>query len=466
MTQRRPARLEPAPSRVPPQDLDAEKALLGACLLSPAAIAAAREVVKPADFYLPSHAQIFEAICVLDDEGSPADEVTVHAKLVRLGYGDSNRGRCGITRTDLLALRHDAPAVGGASHYAALVADSARKRRLAEAGREITEAALDPTHDAASVLSAAEAALLEAAREESLDAGQADGASLVEEALARAEAARSHAGALSGLPIGYAELDELVGGIEPGNLVVVGARPSMGKTAFLLGGLLANAGRQTPVLVASLEMSRAELGPRLLGMLSGVSAQAQRRGRLTDAQAERLRHAGDELARLPFEVCDRSGATLGELHSSAKAMRARRGLGLVVVDYLQLIEHVGAVERREVTIRQSAEGLKQLARNLGVVVIAAAQLNRGLEARIDKRPLLSDLRESGGIEQAADVVLFLYRDEVYRPDSAAAGTAEVIVAKHRSGPTGTVRLAWLGELARFDDLDWRSSGSSRTEGRS
>ncbi|MGH9294100.1 MAG: replicative DNA helicase, partial [Acidimicrobiales bacterium] len=253
---------------------------------------------------------------------------------------------------------------------------------------------------------------------------------------------------------GFGDLDRLLGGIEPGALVVVGARPSMGKTGFGLCVARAAAARGTPALYTSAEMSEGEIMARLLGIMSGVGTHRQRSADLRPEEWMRLLDARKLLDSMPLEIDDRAAPTVSDIRLRARRMQVRSGLGLVVVDYLGLLSAPKA-ERRELEVAAIARGLKQIARSLGIVVVALSQLNRGLEARTDKRPLLSDLRESGAIEQDADVVAFIYRDEAYHPDSIDRGTAEIHVAKHRSGPTGVARLAWLPAVAKFADLDDR-----------
>ena len=439
------------PALTGPHDLDAERAVLAACLLSAAAVAEVREIISAEDFYRPAHANVFLAVGHLDDHGEAVDAITVHAALVSLGLSD------GIGVSNLVNLVAGVPVASSPRKYASIVAGLARKRRLAGAGQEITEAALDPTRDAGSVLSEAESRLVLAAGETIDDRGPGSVDAVVDLALARADAAELRGGGLSGLSTGHVDLDERLRGMEHSQLVVVGARPSMGKTAFGLGIALANARAGVPTLFCSLEMSRDEIGARLLAMEAGVSVDEQRSGRLTEVQWTRLYEARDRLATFPLVIDDRSSPTLSEIRLVAKAMRSKQGLGLLVLDYLQLVPG-RSEDRREIQIRETAEGLKVIAKDLECVVVAAAQLNRGVEAREDKRPLLSDLRESGGIEQAADVVVFIYRDEYYHPASADAGTAEILIRKNRSGPTGMVRLAFLPTLARFADLSFSYSG--------
>jgi replicative DNA helicase len=440
------------PALTGPHDLDAERAVLGACLLSAAAVAEVREIISAEDFYRPAHANVFLAVGHLDDHGEAVDAITVHAALVSLGLSD------GIGVSNLVDLAAGVPVTSSPRKYASIVAELARKRRLAGAGQEITEAALDPTRDAGSVLSEAESRLVIAGGETTDEHRPVDVAEVVDLALARADAADLRGGGLSGLTSGYRDLDDLEGGMEPGQLYVAAARSGMGKTSFVLGMLLSNIKREVPSLLFSLEMSQEEIGARLLAMEASISSAQQRSGRLSAEQWTRLYEARDRLATFPLVVDDRSSPTLSEIRLAAKAMRSKRGLGLVVLDYLQLVAGRSDAEHREVEVRETAEGLKAIAKDFGCVVVAAAQINRKVEDRHDKRPLLSDLRESGGIEQAADVVAFLYRDDYYNPASPDAGTAEVIVRKNRSGPTGTVKLAWLASFTRFADLSFSYSG--------
>ncbi|MHB8246875.1 MAG: replicative DNA helicase [Acidimicrobiales bacterium] len=444
MSQLRP---EQEATRLPPHDFDAEMALLGACLISAAAIAEAREIVTADDFYKPSNAHVFTAICSLGDKGQPADAVTVHAELVRLGLADV----LGIA--DLTALVVFAPSIGAVGHYCEIVAEAGRMRRLGGVAIEMGEASLDPTRSSASVAEEAEARLLIAKGPLDSRQGPVPAGDLAGLVLDRAEAIEQRGDRLSGLPTGFADLDQALGGLEPGALCVVGARPSMGKTAFGLCIAEANARHGTPTLFFSVEMAGVEIGSRLVAMLARVGTDRQRSGQLRPEEWCRLTEARSQLASIPLQIDDRAAPTLADLRLTAKATRVRSGLGLVIVDYLQLIQAGAPFERRELVVAEVARGLKALARDLGCVVIALSQLNRSLEARADKRPILSDLRESGAIEQDADVVMFIYRDEIYNPESLDRGVAEVLIAKHRNGPTGNVRLSWNAAHARFANLD-------------
>jgi len=260
--------------------------------------------------------------------------------------------------------------------------------------------------------------------------------------------------AITGLATGYADLDELLAGLQPSNLIVVGARPSMGKTAFALG-MVAHAGIKlnVPTLLFSLEMSHMELTQRLLGSEARVDANRMRTGKLREADWSKVGNAISRMSEAPIFIDDNPNLTVMDIRARARRLKSRVGLGLVVVDYLQLMTGRHGAENRQVEVSEISRGLKILARELEVPVVALSQLSRGLEQRQDKRPMLADLRESGSIEQDADVVMFIYRDEIYNPESVESqGVAEIHVAKHRNGPTGVQRLAFIGHHTRFDNM--------------
>ena len=431
--------------RIPPHDLLAEEALLGAMLLSTEAILDVLGTVDASDFYKPAHGNIFTAVVAVEADGASADAVTVYAKLVALGLTD------GVEPADLIRLAATCPRLDSARHYAAIVCELARKRRLAGAGAELTEAALDPTVTARDALSGAETLLLEVSEGGGVDPGPVMAREALEPVMGRLDAAAELGGLEIGLTTGYLDLDAIVGGLTPGSLVVVAGRSGMGKTAYLVGMALANAGRDTPTLFASLEMGRDEIVRRSLSQVARVPERLLKSGRLAPDQRSRVDAAARRIEALPFAVDERSRIGVGALRMTARAMQTRHGLGLVIIDYLQLLAPVGTRERREVEVRELAEALKALAKDLGVVVVAGSQLNREPDRRQDHRPLLSDLRESGGVEQAGDVVVGLYRSAYY-DDNVDPGLAEAIVLKNRSGPTGVAKLGWLPTCASFVDL--------------
>jgi replicative DNA helicase len=435
-----------ATGRIPPHNLEAEESLLGAMLLSRDAIAIAIERCSAADFYKPSHAQIFDALTALYGRGEPADAVTVAEELRRAGSLDDIGGTA-----VLVALQSNTPAISSATRYASIVEEHALLRRLIGVAGEISEIGYGLPDDVTAAVDRAESMVFEVAQRRSTDS-VAPLQELLSRSLDRLEELYGRGESITGVPTGYHDLDEHLAGLQPSNLLVVGARPSMGKTAFALG-IAANAAAQgTPVLFFSLEMSHLEIAQRVLCAEARVDASRMRNGRLLEGDWPKISHAIGRIGNAPLHIDDNPNVTVMDIRARARRMKSREGLGLVVVDYLQLMTGRGGAENRQVEISEISRGLKILARELEIPVVALSQLSRNLESRADKRPMLADLRESGAIEQDADVVMFIYRDEVYNAESADRGAAEIIIAKHRNGPTGTVELAFVGNYARFANM--------------
>jgi len=434
--------------RVPPHNLEAEESLLGAMLLSRDAIATAMEVCKPEDFYKSSHGHIFSAITSLFSEGEPADWVTVTEELRRRGLLESI-GDPSV----FVSLQANTPSIGNAEYYARIIEELALLRRLVSVAGEITELGYSLPEDVSDVLDRAESLVFEVAQRRVVDS-MTPLRDLLGQGLDHLQRLYDQGDAITGLATGYVDLDEQLSGLQPSNLIVVGARPAMGKTAFALG-MVAHAGIKlhVPTLLFSLEMSHMELTQRLLGSEARVDANRMRTGNLREADWAKVGNAISRMSEAPIYIDDNPNLTVMDIRARARRMKSRVGLGLVVVDYLQLMTGRHAAENRQVEVSEISRGLKILARELEVPVVALSQLSRGLEMRQDKRPMLADLRESGSIEQDSDVVLFLYRDEIYNPESTETqGTAEIIVAKHRNGPTGVKRLAFIGNQTRFDNM--------------
>jgi replicative DNA helicase len=436
-------------SRVPPHNLEAEESLLGAMLLGATPITAAAEVrITSADFYKPAHGHVFDAIARLYAAGEPADPVTVADELRRAGLLDAVGGPA-----MLLTLQARTPATSNAAHYARIVEEHALLRRLIGVAGEIAELGFSLPDDVAGAVDQAEAMMFDVAQRRVVDS-LAPIRDLLERSLNHLEELFERGDTITGLPTGFDDLDEVLSGLQASNLVVVGARPAMGKSAFALG-MASHAALQArrPVLFFSLEMSHLDLTTRLIASEARVDSARMRNGRLAESDWPKISHAIGRLAEAPLFIDDNPQLTIMEIRAKARRLKAKEGdLGLIVVDYLQLMTGRGSAENRQVEISEISRGLKVLARELECPVVALSQLSRQLEARADKRPMLSDLRESGAIEQDADVVMFLYRDAVYNPDSPDAGTAEILVSKHRSGPTAMVRLAWLDHLTRFANM--------------
>ncbi len=432
--------------RVPPHNLEAEESVLGAMLLSRDATAAALEVCSGTDFYKPSHALIFDAVTALYGQGEPVDAITVAEQLRRQGVLEEAGGT-----PSLVSLQSNTPAVSSAARYARIVEEHALLRRLIGVSQEIAELGYSLPNDVADALDRAETLVFEVADRRATDT-VALLRDLLSESLDRIEERANRSGSITGVPTGYDDLDEHLAGLQPSNLVVVGARPSMGKTAFALGLATHAALKGEPVLFFSLEMSHLEIAQRVLSAEARVDATRMRSGRLQESDYVKISHAIGRLSEAPLHVDDNPNVTVMDIRAKARRLKSRSGLGLVVVDYLQLMTGRHGAENRQVEISEISRGLKILARELNIPVIALSQLSRNLESRTDKRPMLSDLRESGAIEQDADVVMFIYRDEIYNPESGDRGTADIIVAKHRNGPTGNVQLSFIGNYARFVNM--------------
>ncbi len=435
--------------RIPPHNLEAEESLLGAMLLSRDAITAAVEArVESSDFYKPAHTHVYEAVLALYSQGEPVDPVTVAEELRRAELLDAIGGR-----STLLEIQAGTPASANAGHYAKIVSELALLRRLISVAGDIAEMGYDMPDDVADTLDRAESLVFEVA-ERRVSESMVGIHDALQATLDHLESLYGSDGAVTGAPTGYHELDEILLGLQRSNLVVVAARPGAGKTSFALGAAASVAmTARRPVLFFSMEMGSMELTKRLLAAEARVDARKLQTGNIPEAEWSRLSHAVGRLAETPLFIDDNPHCTVMEMRAKARRVRARHGdLGLIVVDYLQLMTTPGRSENRQVEVSELSRGLKILARELDVPVMALSQLNRQLEYRQDKRPMLADLRESGSIEQDADVVCFIYRDEIYNPESDQRGTAEVIVAKHRNGPTGTARLAFLDHLTKFANM--------------
>jgi replicative DNA helicase len=439
-------------ARMPPHNLRAEEAVLGAMLLSREAIADVVEVLEVEHFYRPAHGHVFDAVMSLYGSGEPVDAITVGEELARANLLDAVGGP-GV----LIDLQAETPAIGNAAHYARIVEEHALLRRLISVSSEIAEMAYGVPEDVVKAVDDAEARMFDVAQRRVTNT-TSEIKDLLSANLDRLELLYEQGDTITGTLTGYTDLDDLTSGLQPNAFYVVGARPAMGKTAFALG-MASNAAMQSnrPVLVFSLEMSQLELSQRILSADARVDATRMKTGRLEESDWNRITHSVGRLAEAPIYIDDNPHTTVMEIRAKARRLKSRTGdLAMVVVDYIQLMTGRSNAESRQVEVAEISRNLKILARELECPVVALAQLNRGLEQRQDKRPMLSDLRESGALEQDADVVMFLYRDEIYHPESDAKGIAEVIVAKHRNGPTATVKLAFLGHFTRYENMSRRT----------
>jgi replicative DNA helicase len=435
-------------ARTPPHNVQVEQSLLGAMLLSREAIDIAIETVESSHFYRPSHQHIFDAISTLAASGDEADVVTVGDLLDRSGLLDGVGGSAA-----LMDLQAQAPAISGARKYAEIIRENSMLRRLITVSNEIAEMAYDRPEDVVKTVDQAENMVFEIAQGRNSDS-MADMRTLIEQNLDRLEMLYERDEQITGTPTGFVDFDELTSGLQPNAFIVIGARPAMGKTSFALN-IASHAAIEAnrPVLLFSLEMGQLELSQRMLCSESRVDSKNVRDGKLEESDWTKISQGVGRLSEAPIWIDDNPGLTVMDIRARARRLKSQVGdLGLVIVDYIQLMTGRANVESRQVEISEISRNLKILARELEVPVIGLSQLSRTLESRQDKRPMLSDLRESGAIEQDADIVMFLYRDEVYNPESPDAGIAEVIVAKHRNGPTDTIRLAFLPQYTRFANM--------------
>lgn len=425
-----------------------ERIVLGAMMQSADAIGDILDILRPEDFYRPKHTAIFDAIVKLYANGEPADAVAVTAQL--LSTGDIQR----VGGAPYLYDCADAvPTVANGTYYARRVADLARRRRLIEAGTKVVQAAYNPEHDIDEVTNLAETAVYDATMQREGKDLKAIGM-ILPGALESIRAAAESGTGMRGISTGFADLDKLTGGLRPGQLVVVAGRPGMGKSIFAVDVARANAIRDDrPVAVFSLEMSEEEILTRILAAESRVKLTKLTDGGADPGDWDHLHRASAKIGQAPLHIDDTPGVTLTEIRSRARRMKQRHKLSLLVVDYLQLMTPSGRrTESRQQEVADISRGLKLLAKELEIPVIAVAQLNRGVEQRADKRPMLSDLRESGALEQDADIVIFVHREDYYDKESPRMGEADLIVAKHRGGPTDTVAVAAQLHLARFADM--------------
>jgi replicative DNA helicase len=441
----------PAPvdfERTPPQDVGAEQSVLGGMLLSKDAIADVVELLRPGDFYRPAHQIVFEAVLDLYARGEPADPITVAATLTRSGTLAQSGGV-----PYLHTLVESVPTAANAEFYARIVRERAILRRLVEAGTRIVQLGYgrDPG-DVDDIVDRAQAAIFEVTERRAGD-DYLPLSAIMPDTLDEIEAIANHDGRLVGVPTGFADLDALMNGLHAGQLIVLAARPALGKSTLGLDISRAAAIKHDlTTVVFSLEMSRTEITMRLLSAEARVPLHHIRTGRMSDDDWARLARRMGEVAEAPLYIDDSPHLSMMEIRAKARRLKQRQDLKLMIVDYLQLMSSPRRVENRQQEVSEISRALKLLAKELDIPIVAISQLNRGPEQRTDKKPLLSDLRESGSIEQDADVVILLHREDAYERESPRAGEADLIVAKHRNGPTSTITVAFQGHYSRFVDM--------------
>lgn len=441
--------------KLPPNSVEAEQSVLGGLLLENEALDKIADVLSEVDFYRHDHRLIYHHICKLIEQSRPADIVTVAESLENSAELSSVGGIAYLG-----ALAQNTPTAANIRRYAEIVRERSVMRKLVEVGSGIAESAYNPQgRDAQQLLDEAEAKIFKIAESGNRSSqGFVDMKSLLPAVADRIDFLyqRENQGAVTGVPTGFDDLDERTSGFQPGDLIIVAGRPSMGKTAFSLN-IAENVALDTklPVAVFSMEMGATQLATRMIGSVGRLDQHRMRNGNLEDDDWVRLTTALGKLNDAPIYIDEGAGLSSFDVRARARRLHRQCGkLGLIVVDYLQLMAGTSgrASENRATEISEISRSLKSLAKELDVPVVALSQLNRSVEQRPDKRPVMSDLRESGAIEQDADLILFIYRDEVYNPDSEDKGTAEIIIAKQRNGPIGRVRLTFLGQHTRFENF--------------
>ncbi|MDR3391545.1 MAG: replicative DNA helicase [Sulfuriferula sp.] len=443
---------ELAAIKLPPHSVEAEQSVLGGLLLENHAWDRIADVISHNDFYRHDHRLIYQTITKLLEQGRPADVVTAGEALENLGELNNVGGL-----PYLVALAQNTPSAANIRRYAEIVRDRGIMRKLVEVGTDIAESAYSPAGRSASdLLDQAESKVFDIAEAGAKGKqGFLEIKPLLTQVVERIDElfSRDNQSDVTGIPTGFVDLDAKTAGLQPGDLIIVAGRPSMGKTAFSINmgeNIAIDSG--LPVAIFSMEMGGAQLVMRMLGSIGRLDQHKIRTGRLQDDDWQKLTYAVGKLNDAPIFIDETPALNSLELRARARRLHRQCGkLGLIIIDYLQLMSSVTSGENRATEISEISRSLKGLAKELNCPVIALSQLNRSLEQRPNKRPVMSDLRESGAIEQDADVILFIYRDEVYNPDSDDKGSAEIIIGKQRNGPIGTIRLTFLGEHTRFEN---------------
>ncbi|BBI36773.1 replicative DNA helicase [Cohnella abietis] len=435
--------------RIPPQNLEAEQAVLGAILLESEALITSMERLKAEDFYSVSHQRIFDGMVALNDDNEPIDLVTLTARLQDLGQMDEIGGVMYLAK-----LANSVPTAANVEYYAQIVEEKSILRRLIRTATQIVSNGYATEDDVGVLLNDAEARIMEISSRRSAT-GFISIRDVLMEVFEKVEFLYNHKGGVSGIPSGFIDLDKMTNGFQPNDLIIVAARPSVGKTAFALNIAQNVAVRSTEtVAIFSLEMSAPQLVQRIICAESNVDATRMRTGHLEGDDWEKLSMAIGALSEAQIYIDDTPGITVSDIRAKCRRLKKEKGLGMILIDYLQLIQGRGkAGENRQQEVSEISRTLKQIARELEVPVIALSQLSRGVEQRQDKRPMMSDLRESGSIEQDADIVAFLYRDDYYDKESEKKNIIEIIIAKQRNGPVGTVELVFLKNYNKFVSLD-------------
>ena len=433
-----------------PSNVEAERSVLGALLLHPDAVGDVSQVVKPEDFYTPQHKLIFEAFVECFDRHARIDPILVEEVLVRKDQLQEVGGR-----DVLLDLAGSVVSAAGVNYHADIIREKAIVRSLLETTLDISRMAYESKAEAKELLDEAERRIFEIARV-AVNRDIKDIGTILQDTFSRIEMLRERSGRHTGLETGYHDLDDLTSGLQEGELLILAARPSMGKTSLALNLTERIAARGNGTLLFSLEMSSQQIIQNILCARAQIDGQALRKGRITEAQMRRLQDEAADLYESDLFVDDSAGLSVTALRAKARRLKSQHDIKLVVVDYLQLLSAGGRVESRQQEISTISRSLKSLARELSVPVVALSQLNRDVESRDDHRPRMSDLRESGAIEQDADVIMLLHREEYFNPTEENRGLAQLIIAKQRNGPTGEISLRFFRNYLRFENFQRRS----------
>jgi replicative DNA helicase len=438
--------------RTLPHNLEAEKSVLGAILIHNDAFNAAAEVIDAGDFFRDAHKRIFDRMVAMNERGGAIDFVTLKEELSRVGELEEVGGPAYIA-----SLADGVPRSANVEYYARIVKEKSTLRSLIHSANKILTEAYEAEEEPDMLLDSAERAIF-AIAEDRIRAGFVPLRDLVQNSFSTIEKLQLHKGLVTGVPTGFVDLDEMTSGLQPSDLVLVAARPSMGKTSFVLN-IAQHVGTSTDMTVGffSLEMSKEQLFMRMLTSEARIDAHRFRSGYLSEKDYGRLSHSLGTLAEARVYIDDSASIGVLEMRAKARRLKAEHGLHLLIIDYIQLMQGRGRFENRQAELASISRSLKGLAKELNVPIVALSQLSRAPETRSDHRPQLSDLRESGALEQDADVVLFIYREEQYRdadgnPNQDAEGTAEIIIGKQRNGPVGVTRLAFIKEHTRFENL--------------
>ena len=434
-------------SRNPPQNISAEQAAIGSMLLQEDAILRTVEILKPEDFYRKSHEIIYRCISELFDKNNGVDLVTLTEELKRKDLLEKIGGVTYLTN-----LINSVPTAANIEYYVRIIEEKSILRNLINNATKIISMGYEEKEDAKVLMDKAEHLMFEVSNR---NLGQAfvPIKEILQDSFEKIEDLYHRDEYITGIPSGFVEFDDLTTGFQPSELIVIAGRPGMGKTAFSMN-IAQNAAisKNTPVAIFSLEMSKSQLVQRMLCSEARVDAHNLRKGRLAESDWPTLSMAAGRLSSAPIFIDDSASATSLEIKAKARRLKAQHDLGLIIIDYMQLMQNSSRAENRQQEISEISRSLKSLARELNVPVIAVSQLSRAVEQRIERRPRLSDLRESGAIEQDADLVIFIYREEYYKPKTEKKGTAEIIISKQRNGPTGTIDLAFIKEYAKFENL--------------